>query len=189
MGRPVELPGPLGVLARAVGGTAALGALVGVSARSLQRWAKTEPPRPARLLLERLAAEHKLSLFRPRGRRATARAARAPKGRPNGGEPKRLNTGPPLRLPGALGELVRAVGSTREFAELLGVSKSMVLTWAKVVPPGWALRLLPRLAAEYGLSKRAQTELAHFNEPQTHGRSRADRTDTDLANANVRTAR
>jgi hypothetical protein len=59
-GRPLELPGALGTLARAVGGTGKLSECVGVTTRTLQRWAKTVPPKRARMLLERLAREHRL---------------------------------------------------------------------------------------------------------------------------------
>jgi DNA-binding transcriptional regulator YdaS (Cro superfamily) len=174
-GRPVELRGELGELARAVGGTATLGALLGVSPRSLQRWARTLPPERARLLIERIASEYNVPLASARGqklgrsRRAAGtrlkRAARRP--------------APPVRLPSALGDLARAAGGTIRLAELLGVHKRTVQQWARCVPPASARRLLSRLAAEYGLPRETQRELAHFNEPRTAPRrARRQRPDT-----------
>jgi DNA-binding transcriptional regulator YdaS (Cro superfamily) len=178
MGRPVELPGPVGELARAVGGTAALSALLGVSARTLQRWAKAAPPRTARILLERIAAEHKLSLFTAHGRRAE-RGRRTPKRHAKRADSKRPKRGGTVRLPRALGDLARAVGGTGHLAELLGVNRTTVQRWAKGVVVPLVRGALSRLAAEYGLSKRAQIELAHFNEPSAAGR-RAARADTAI---------
>jgi hypothetical protein len=63
MGRPIELEGSLGELARAAGGTARLGELVGVEARTIQRWGNGGTvPRTTRLLLARLGAEYGLSV-------------------------------------------------------------------------------------------------------------------------------
>lgn len=61
MGRPIELPGVLGELARIVGGTKALAELLGVQPRTIQRWgAGRVVPESARRLLARVAAEHNL---------------------------------------------------------------------------------------------------------------------------------
>jgi hypothetical protein len=56
-GRPLELPGALGELARAAGGTGPLADLLGISPRTLQRWGKTPPAKRSRMLLERVAAD------------------------------------------------------------------------------------------------------------------------------------
>jgi Resolvase, N terminal domain len=56
-------------------------------------------------------------------------------------------------------------------AELLTMHESTIRGWARTMPVPIVRCLLSRLAAEYGLSQRAQTELAHFNEPRTSGRS------------------
>jgi DNA-binding transcriptional regulator YdaS (Cro superfamily) len=173
-GRPVELRGELGELARAVGGTATLGALLGVSPRSLQRWARTLPPERARLLIERIASEYNVPLASARGQELGLR--RAP-----GTRPKRTTKrpAPPVRLPSALGDLARAAGGTIRLAELLGVHRRTVQQWARCVPPASARRLLSRLAAEYGLPRETQRELAHFNEPRTaQRRARPQRPDT-----------
>ncbi len=57
----VRLPGALGALARAVGGTARLAELLEVHTTTIQDWAKIRPRKPVRLLLARLAAEYSLS--------------------------------------------------------------------------------------------------------------------------------
>jgi hypothetical protein len=59
-GRPVELPGALGILARAAGGTGPLAEKVGVSPRTLQRWGKKRPPKRIRMLLELVAEDYRL---------------------------------------------------------------------------------------------------------------------------------
>ncbi len=63
MGRPVSLPGPLGDLARAVGGVAALGALLAVSPRTIRQWAHGERALrgPALLAVVALCKKHKIT--------------------------------------------------------------------------------------------------------------------------------
>jgi hypothetical protein len=63
MGRPIELPGPLGDLARAVGGRAKLAELIGVSARTITRYGdgSRQPTRPVRILLAGFALQHKIA--------------------------------------------------------------------------------------------------------------------------------
>ena len=61
MGRPIEMPGPIGELARTVGGVQALCDLLGgVAPSTVRRWAigETEPGGPAHALLARLLDEH-----------------------------------------------------------------------------------------------------------------------------------
>lgn len=60
-GRPEEpLEGPIGELADALGGTAALARALAVPPRTVRRWADgtREPRGPARVLLAQLATEH-----------------------------------------------------------------------------------------------------------------------------------
>ncbi len=59
-GRPVELPGALGTLARAAGGTGPLAKELGISSRTLQRWGQKRLPKRYRMLLERIASDHGL---------------------------------------------------------------------------------------------------------------------------------
>lgn len=69
IGRPIALPGPLGELAHKLGGVAPLAEEVGVSVRTVRRWAHGDPVLPmARKVLTRLFKEHGLnasSLFDP----------------------------------------------------------------------------------------------------------------------------
>jgi hypothetical protein len=62
MGRPIELEGPLGDLAERVGGVKLLAEQVGVTARSIQRYASGEifPPAPMRKVLAVLASVYGL---------------------------------------------------------------------------------------------------------------------------------
>lgn len=62
MGRPLEMRGPLGELAEAVGGRKKLAEEVGVDERSVARWAigQVVPPQPTRKLLAALARLHDL---------------------------------------------------------------------------------------------------------------------------------
>lgn len=63
IGRPMTLPGPIGALARALGGVQVLcGRMGGVAPSTVRRWANDEiqPRGPARLLLDQLLAEHRI---------------------------------------------------------------------------------------------------------------------------------
>jgi hypothetical protein len=59
IGRPIALPGPLGDLAHKLGGVGPLAEEVGVSARTVRRWAHGDPMLPmARKVLTRLFKKH-----------------------------------------------------------------------------------------------------------------------------------
>lgn len=62
MGRPIALPGPLGDLAHRVGGVASLAEEVGVSTRTIRRWAHSDPilPMPRKVLI-RLFETHNVN--------------------------------------------------------------------------------------------------------------------------------
>lgn len=62
MGRPLEMRGPLGELAEALGGRRSLAEAIGVAERSVSRWAAGDlvPPRPTRLLLAQLALANRI---------------------------------------------------------------------------------------------------------------------------------
>jgi hypothetical protein len=174
-GRPIELPGALGVLARAVGGTGKLAQELGTTPRTLQRWARKRAlEKRFRSMLERVAADHhlpatvlrELADFQPEPRKAprrkpprtrTRRSSSVLDTRP---QPVVPRGGNPIRLPGALGALARAVGGTIHLARLLEVYTTTIQDWARVRPHKHICLLLARLGAEYGLSEHQQRELA-----------------------------
>lgn len=58
-GRPIELPGVLGDLARAVGGAEVLASTLRVSPRTIRDWAHSGSiPGPAQVLVDQLSATH-----------------------------------------------------------------------------------------------------------------------------------
>ena len=61
-GRPIELPGPIGNLCRAVGGVSLLAEMMECSVDAISQWAKGErqPSGPARVLMNRIAEEYSL---------------------------------------------------------------------------------------------------------------------------------
>ena len=61
-GRPIELPGHLGTLCRAVGGVTKLAEMMQCSVDAISQWAKGErqPSGPARVLMNRIAEEYGL---------------------------------------------------------------------------------------------------------------------------------
>ncbi len=69
MGRPITLPGPIGELAKALGGVGKLGEEVGVTPRTIRRWAKGDIiPKLPRKMLALLFDKHGIdagSLFTP----------------------------------------------------------------------------------------------------------------------------
>jgi DNA-binding transcriptional regulator YdaS (Cro superfamily) len=144
----MKLRGSLGKVARAVGGSAALGELLGVSERSVQRWSRVGMPPRARILLERVAAEHDVPLSRRVARRRREERSNAKLVR--------------VRLPTALGDLARATGGTARLAKLLGVVPATVRDWSSHGAPSMTRGLLARLAAEYGLSEAVQVELSQL---------------------------
>jgi hypothetical protein len=101
------------------------------------------------MLLVRLAAEYRLpnATFKPipRDRAPTTRT---------------------IRLPGALGDLARAAGGTKELAALIGVIPRTIQFWGRrsYPIPKHVCMLFARLAAEYGLPESAQRELEHFSQ-------------------------
>jgi DNA-binding transcriptional regulator YdaS (Cro superfamily) len=186
-GRPVELPGPLGILARAVGGTGRLAAELGVSSRTLQRWARKKGGLQTRFraMLERVAAHHhlppavrrQLAAFQPERRSQRRRKPSSTHTAQRSQRALSLRDLPPivlgrlprpvvrtggnrLRLPGALGALARAAGGTIHLARLLDVHTTTIQDWAKIRPHKHVCLLLARLGAEYGLSDHQQRELA-----------------------------
>ena len=63
-GRPIEIPGPIGILSHRVGGVKMLAGMMQCSVETIERWAKgsRKPSGPARVLLARIGDDYGLCI-------------------------------------------------------------------------------------------------------------------------------